>query len=1251
MKRYVKRLRIVFFLMLTLFAVGMAGVTLYLVTLDDDGWQGILTYWVERETGKRLTIAGDFSFTLSWHPMLTAEDVRLDGGEPSKPLPILSLGRLEVTASLSDLFRRVVHIERLRLRNGTFHIRLPPGDSKSEQPAASDSSLVPLLLSDAELDQVRMIVHPAGGRRSTRLTVDRFTVKEESAEGPLSLTGKGLLNGYPFSLYGRLGPINEFLNPTRPYDVELSAELAEGTTTIKGTLSDPINGKGAKLRFSVHLEELSEIFGIFYHKLPSIGPLEAKGILAGDFNRLGMEDFSLSAGDDQRGRVQLSGNVTDLTHAKGVHLYVEADLLDGERWRPVLGPKLPSIHTVSVRGQLADADGLLGIEGLELSVHAEKFAADLTGRIRDIQAKGALPFAGLELAVSAQTEDLSVWSKLVGHTLPPVGPLALQARLHDRGGAPALEELDLHLGRGKSRYAGLTGHIDRIAPKARPPISGVELSLVLDAPLLSDLTGFAAKGDKNLGPVVGSANLSDTDGSLGFRSIDITLGKLPETVRLTGRVDDLVDLRQVELTADIALANLSALNPLVGRELPAMGPVKGTLRMDDRDGTLQANPIDVCIGSRETNWIELTGHIADVGHFRNLDLNADVSLKNLTDIASLFGRELPSIGPVRGVATLSGSEKTVELTKLNFTMGRPGHDRVEVTGTVGDLVSWHGVDLEAQVHLRRLPILTPLVGHELPDVGPVHGHFKVEDLEGVLSANYINVALGTRKTAWLNLTGRIGKLFELRDVDLKAEAGTTALPLVGRRLPDLGPITASASISDGDTSLGIDGLRIEGGRQGRFTVSVAGGVGDIRNLRDIQVDVALFAKDLADISEIIKRPLSPVGPVNLKARLAGSKQSLHLSGLELTVAQSRIKGDVHYVKNGPRPRLTAQLESPFLAVKDLGLGGKATTPGDPQGTEAPAGDKKEKAPVERRRWVFGNEQLPLDSLKWLDLDGKIQIDHVAAYGEDLDELAVRVQLEDGRLETNLAGKLSGGGSQTTNLVVDARDEEADVTLTLDATDWDLGIFSRKHGVEAIQEGRLDAKVDLTARGDSLRQFVASLNGEATLAVRDGQLKGRSINLLAQGLVTNLFANELLPRLFLSSQRRSTPVTCAASHFKAANGYVASPAIAMETDEVTILGRGFIDFRDEKLHLVFDPKPKKPALFSLRAPIMITGTFANPVVVTGSMKMLLEKVAAAIGFALIDPLAALIPFGELGLGDHCSCKNVLHESGLPLTETK
>jgi uncharacterized protein involved in outer membrane biogenesis len=267
---------------------------------------------------------------------------------------------------------------------------------------------------------------------------------------------------------------------------------------------------------------------------------------------------------------------------------------------------------------------------------------------------------------------------------------------------------------------------------------------------------------------------------------------------------------------------------------------------------------------------------------------------------------------------------------------------------------------------------------------------------------------------------------------------------------------------------------------------------------------------------------------------------------------------------------------------------------------------------------------------------------VAAFGESLDEFAVHAQLENGRLEAHFNGDLVHAGNQKASVVVDARDEEAVVSLTYAAADWDLGTFFQERGVQDVQRGRLAASLHLTGRGDSPRELAASLAGEATLAVTDGQLRGRRINLLAEGLAT---------KLFLDVGRKSTPVDCAAAHFKATGGRVVSPAIAMETDRVIIVGRGFIDFREEKLHLVFDPKPKRASLFSLRVPVIITGTFAHPSVKTGALKSLLKRVAEAAGLSLIDPLAAVVPFADLGLGSHHACKKLLDENGLSPPETE
>jgi hypothetical protein len=81
----------------------------------------------------------------------------------------------------------------------------------------------------------------------------------------------------------------------------------------------------------------------------------------------------------------------------------------------------------------------------------------------------------------------------------------------------------------------------------------------------------------------------------------------------------------------------------------------------------------------------------------------------------------------------------------------------------------------------------------------------------------------------------------------------------------------------------------------------------------------------------------------------------------------------------------------------------------------------------------------------------------------------------------------------------------------------------------------------------LRKLASSLDGEATFAVTDGQLKGRRMNLLAEGLVTKVLSSELLRRLFLEPHRKSTPVPCAVAHLEAKKGRVVTRASRWSTE--------------------------------------------------------------------------------------------------------
>ena len=95
------------------------------------------------------------------------------------------------------------------------------------------------------------------------------------------------------------------------------------------------------------------------------------------------------------------------------------------------------------------------------------------------------------------------------------------------------------------------------------------------------------------------------------------------------------------------------------------------------------------------------------------------------------------------------------------------------------------------------------------------------------------------------------------------------------------------------------------------------------------------------------------------------------------------------------------------------------------------------------------------------------------------------------------------------------------------------------------------------------------------------------------------------------------------------------SMAFDTTDTIILGEGNISLRNETLDLRLRPRPKDRSIFSLRAPLLVGGTFKDP-----SFRPDLARVglrgAIALALGSIAPPAALLATIELGPGEDSGC---------------
>jgi uncharacterized protein involved in outer membrane biogenesis len=192
--------------------------------------------------------------------------------------------------------------------------------------------------------------------------------------------------------------------------------------------------------------------------------------------------------------------------------------------------------------------------------------------------------------------------------------------------------------------------------------------------------------------------------------------------------------------------------------------------------------------------------------------------------------------------------------------------------------------------------------------------------------------------------------------------------------------------------------------------------------------------------------------------------------------------------------------------------------------------------------------------------------------------------------------------------------------------------ARQGGDQVVRNyitGALDAEFDVRGSGNSTGQILSTLNGRFDLTLRDGTLSH---------LVTEATGLDVAQGLGLIIRGdRPLPLRCARIQATARNGIVRSDRGVIDNTDSTVRLAGELNLKDESLALVVTSRPKDFSPLSLRTPITVRGTLAQPRVgVEGGKLAGKVGVAAALGAAL-GPLAALIALVDLGrkeAGDPC-----------------
>ncbi len=490
-------------------------------------------------------------------------------------------------------------------------------------------------------------------------------------------------------------------------------------------------------------------------------------------------------------------------------------------------------------------------------------------------------------------------------------------------------------------------------------------------------------------------------------------------------------------------------------------------------------------------------------------------------------------------------------------------------------------------------------------------------------------------------------------LELRVTAGAL-LPLAGNA--ETGP--AGEEKSGG----GAVPFRIEG-EAGQARILFDGQAAALLGARRLDGVLHLRGSSLARVGEPLGLTLPETAPFDLSGRLASEGGVWRLVAERFALGRTRLAGDFVFDGNRQPRHLSGRLTGSVLALADLGPA---------IGASAPA----QKVPQTARK-VLPQRRFDLPSLRAMSADVQVAIDRFEFGGAALTPLSAlntHLVLERGVLRLNdlqaqvAGGRLAGATRYDGNLQPPRWD--ADLRFAeVDVAGWIRGVQSAEarsakgsatapartlrserrtaraqadagtvQPVRAYLTGILTSQVTVQGRGRSTSEILGTLQGRAQATLRDGTMSH---------LVTELLGLDIAETLGVMV-RGDRPLTLRCARVDLAiEGGIATPRLAVfDNPDSTIRINGTINLRDEALDLRAVTSPKDFSPFTLRAPVKVTGTLANPKVGVEGQRLVAKAAAAAVLGAVAAPLAVLIPFVDRGKKVEDPCGAQLPHAAAP-----
>ena len=339
----------------------------------------------------------------------------------------------------------------------------------------------------------------------------------------------------------------------------------------------------------------------------------------------------------------------------------------------------------------------------------------------------------------------------------------------------------------------------------------------------------------------------------------------------------------------------------LGLDLPLKGPLDLAFRIEGDTQALQLNQVRLSAGRDDKTFIGAKGRLDfrdwdQTDPLNSIDLAIELRGRDTGFLRAWSEQNLPRMAySARGrLHTVSGQHRFDDYVQQT-PAGEPLI--ISETGSVDRVIFFpefdlQGIRVDLKAHTDDISTLNTLfdLNDRIPSIGPLDLSISYSGTDEKLFLSNLSLTAGQQDIMLATAKGRLGyisaaKKWHLEDTDLAVTAVSTSsqafASVLGFHIPQLGAVSATASLNDKDKTLGLKSLRVLVGDSSSPVLTADGYIGNIYTTSKVRLDVKLNLDGRNFAAFADKHVLPDLKPVTGSMVISDSNGTLGMDSLHV----------------------------------------------------------------------------------------------------------------------------------------------------------------------------------------------------------------------------------------------------------------------------------------------------------------------------------------------------------------------------------